>query len=329
VADLSISLACWDYDRMLALKDGTVKPEGIQLTFLPVMMPEPAFRMLRYREFDAAEMSLSWYTRTVLAEERPFVAIPVFPSRMFRHSCVYVNAKSGISEAGDLVGKRVGCPEYQMTAAVWIKGILADRHEVPVDSVEYRTGGLEQPGRTETPMNLPPSISVTPIDPTKTLSQMLEDGEIDALYTAHRPSSFRNGSGVVRRLWADPGKVEREYFADTGIFPIMHVIVIRWDTYTRNRWLATSLMKALEESKKRAYAALNETTALKYMMPFLIESAESTVELMGSDPFSYGLQGNEKNLATFCRYSFEQGLTQRLVEPSELFAAETLELAKI
>ena len=329
MADLSISLACWDYDRMQALKDGTVRPEGVDLTFLPIMMPEPAFRMLHYQEFDAAEMSLSWYTRTVLSKERPFIAIPVFPSRMFRHSCVYVNASSGISEAHDLVGKRVGCPEYQMTAAVWLKGILADRHDVPVGSVKYFTGGLEEPGRTESALDLPASISVTPIDSGRTLSEMLETGEIDALYTAHKPSSFGNGSGLVRRLWSDPGLVERQYFEETGIFPIMHVIVIRWETYIRNRWLATSLMKAFEESKRRAYAALNETTALKYMMPFLIESAESARQMMGVDPFSYGLRGNEHNLATFCRYSYEQGLSDRLIEPAELFAVETLDSAKI
>ena len=168
------------------------------------MMPEPAFRMLHYREFDAAEMSLSWYTRTVLSQDRPFIAIPVFPSRMFRHSSVYVNASSGIREASDLVGRRVGCPEYQMTAAVWVKGILADRHGVPVDSVEYFTGGLEQPGRHETPMDLPASISVSSIGPDKTLSAMLEAGEIDAL--VHRapalelPRRHRPGPPPVARL---------------------------------------------------------------------------------------------------------------------------------
>ena len=327
--DIPISLACWDYDRMLAMKDGSVKPEGVRLTFLPVMMPEPAFRMLHYWEFDAAEMSLSWYARTVLARQRPFIAIPVFPSRMFRHSCVYVNADSGIKDAGDLRGRRVGCPEYQMTAAVWLKGIMADRHGVPVDSVEYFTGGLEQPGRHEVPMHLPASIQVTGIGPDKTLSAMLEAGEIDALYTAHKPSTFGDGTGKVRRLWPDPGAVERQYFADTGIFPIMHVIVIRWDTYQANRWLARSLLKAFEEAKRRAYAALYETTALKYMLPFLTEWAESSRQLMGDDPFSYGLPGNEQNLATFLRYSHEQGLCDRLLEPRDLFAEETLEASKI
>ena len=329
MADIDVSLACWDYDRMLALKDGTVKPEGVRLTFLPMMMPEPAFRMLHHGEFDVAEMSLSWYARTVLRADRPFIAIPVFPSRMFRHSCVYVNADSGIREPGQLAGRRVGCPEYQMTAAVWLKGIMADRHGVPVDSVEYFTGGLEQPGRTETPMTLPPSISVTSIGEGKTLLAMLEAGEIDALYTAHKPSTFGNGSGAVRRLWSDPGAVEREYFSDTGIFPIMHVIVIRWDTYKANPWLPRSLLKAFEESKRRAYEALFETTALKYMIPFLTEWTELTAQLMGDDPFSYGLHGNEHTLATFLRYSFEQGLCERLIDPHELFAQETLATSRI
>src|ERR1700678_2354964 len=312
MAEIPISLACWDYDRMLALQDGSVRPEGTNLTVLPVMLPEPAFRMLHYREFDAAEMSLSWYPRTVTPQSRPCIAIPVFPSRMFRHSSVYVNASSGIREASDLAGRRIGCPEYQMTAAVWVKGILADRHSVPVDSVEYFTGGLEQPGRQETSMNLPASISVSPIGPDKTLSAMLAAGEIDALYTAHQPSSFGDGTGQVRLFWPDSGTVERQYYADTGIFPIMHVIAINWDPYQANRWLATSLLKAFTEAKRRAYAALYETTALKYMLPFLTEWAESSRQLMGDDPFSYGLPGNEQTLATFLRYSFEQGLSERL-----------------
>ena len=285
--------------------------------------------MLRYREFDAAEMSLSWYTRTVLAAERPFIAIPVYPSRMFRHSSVYVNAASGIREASDLVGRRVGCPEYQMTAAVWVKGILADRHGVPVDSVEYLTGGLEQPGRHETPMDLPALISVSSIGPDKTLSAMLE-ARRDRRPVHRAPAlELRRRHREVRRLWPDSGAVERQYYADTGIFPIMHVIVINWDTYQAHRWLATSLLKAFDEAKRRAYQALYETTALKYMLPFLTEWAESSRQLMGDDPFSYGLHGNEQTLATFLRYSHEQGLCERLIEPAELFAAETLEASKI
>jgi 4,5-dihydroxyphthalate decarboxylase len=329
MSDVPITLACWDYDRMRPLMDGTVKPEGIDLTYLPLMMPEPAFRMLRHREFEAAEMSLSWYTRTVASNPRPFIALPVFPSRMFRHSCAYVNANSGIEKPQDLVGRRVGCPEYQMTAAVWLKGILADRYQVPIDSVHYLTGGLEQAGRTETPMNLLPNIDVRPIPSDKTLSAMLAEGEIDALYTAHQPSSVGDGTGRVRRLWEDSAAVERQYFEETGIFPIMHVIVLDGELYARKPWLAQSLMKAFEEAKSIAYKALFETTALKYMLPWLNDAAEQTRSLMGDDPFSYGLKGNEENLSTFLRYSCEQGLSPRQLEPAELFARETLDVAKI
>ena len=152
MARLPLTLACWDYDRTRALMDGTVQPEAIDLTYVPLCMPEPAFRMLRHGEFHAAEMSLSWYTRTMFQQPRPFVAIPVFPSRMFRHSSIYVHTNSGIREPSDLVGKRVGCPEYSMTAAVWIKGMLADQYSVPVDSVRYLTGGLKEAGRKEVPL---------------------------------------------------------------------------------------------------------------------------------------------------------------------------------
>lgn len=327
---LPITLACWDYDRMLALSDGRVRPEGIDLTYLPQMMPEPAFRMLRHGEFEAAEMSLSWYTRTVSLPERPFIAIPVFPSRMFRHSCIFVNVDAGIERPEDLRGKRIGCPEYQMTAAVWLKGILADRHDVPVDSVEYFIGGLEEPGRTETPMDLPPSISVTPIGPGKTLSAMLADGEIDALYTAHSPSSFEDGSGRVRRLFADSVSVEREYFAETGIFPIMHVVVIRQDIYEAHRWVAQSLRKAFEDAKAIARSDLHQTTALKYMLPWMVQAAEEAEELWGGDPFAYGLDDrNRFTLDTFLRYSFEQGLSPELLTADRLFAPETLDTVKI
>jgi 4,5-dihydroxyphthalate decarboxylase len=329
MSNVPVTLACWDYDRMRPLMDGTVRPEGIDLTYLPLMMPEPAFRMLHHREFAAAEFSLSWYTRTVASDPRPFIALPVFPSRMFRHSSIYVNADSGIERPRDLVGRRVGCPEYQMTAAVWIKGILADEYDVPVDSVRYLTGGLEQAGRTETPMSLPPSIDVRPIPQDKTLSAMLAAGEIDALYTAHQPSSFTDGTKRVRRLFDNCARVEREYFSRTRIFPIMHVVVLDGDLYRRKPWLARSLMKAFEEAKAIAYKGLYETTALKYMLPWQIEAAEDARQLMGDDPFSYGLQGNEKTLATFLRYSHEQGLAPRLFEPEELFAPETLEVARI
>ena len=326
---LPLTLACWDYDRMRALQDGEVQPEGIELNYIPLMMPEPAFRMLHHGEFEMAEMSLSWYSRTVALDRRPFIAIPVFPSRMFRHSCVYVNVDSGITEPADLVGRRIGCPEYQMTAAVWLKGIMADRYGVPVDSVSYFTGGLEQSGRTESPMDLPSSIRIGPLAADMTLSAALADGEIDALYTAHAPSSFTDGSGRVRRLWTDSKAEEMAYFADTGIFPIMHVVVLRQDVYEQHPWVAQSMVKAFEDSKRVAYRGLKETTALKYMLPWMVDAAEESTRILGPDPFAYGLEPNRAVLDTFLRYSNEQFLTPERLEPEALFAPGTLRTSKI
>src|SRR6201987_5431242 len=185
MAKLRLTMACWNYDRTRALLEGRVRIDGIELTYLNLVVEETFFRMLRHREFDVAEMSLSSYTLSLFRENPPFIAIPVFPSRYFRHSCIYVNADSGIREPKDLIGKRIGNPEYQMTAPVWIRGILSDEYNLPVTSVSYYTGGEEQPGRSEKlALSLPPQIRVQPIGENQTLSRALETGEIDALYTA-------------------------------------------------------------------------------------------------------------------------------------------------
>jgi 4,5-dihydroxyphthalate decarboxylase len=319
-----LTLACWDYDRTRGLQDGRVRPQGIELTYLPLQMPESFFRMLRYREFGASEMSLSSYTRTVTADVGPFVAIPVFPSRMFRHSSIYVHVGSGINEPRDLIGKRVGCPEYQMTAAVWVKGILAEHHGVPVEAVTYLTGGLEQPGGRETPMTLPDTVVVRPIGDDQTLSAMLDAGEIDALYTPQQPSSFTNGSTNICRLFEDSKSVEQAYFAETGIFPIMHVVVVRRDVYEAHPWVARSLVKAFDAAKRLAEADLFETKAVKIMLPWLTAHAKETTKLLGPDFWPYGIERNRQTLQVFLRYSWEQGLLSRPLRPDELFAPETL-----
>jgi len=204
MSKLPLTLACWNYDRTRALADGRVTPDGIDLTYLNLGPEETFFRMLRHREFDVAELSLSSYTLSRFREDQPFIAIPIFPSRYFRHSCIYVNTASGIREPKDLIGKRVGNPEYQMTAPVWIRGILRDEYGVPVSSVTYLSGGEEQPGRTEKiPLSLPPEIRLESIPPDRTLSHMLETGEIDALYTARAPSSFFHSPDKVQRLFPD------------------------------------------------------------------------------------------------------------------------------
>jgi 4,5-dihydroxyphthalate decarboxylase len=310
--------------------DGSVQPDGIDLNYLNMPVEETFFRMLRHREFDAAELSLSSYAVTRSNPDQPFIAIPVFPSRFFRHSCIYVNADAGIREPKDLIGKRIGTPEYQMTAPVWIRGILSDHYGVPVDSVSYYTGGVEETGRLEkVKLDLPPNIRVQPIGSTQTLSQMLLDGEIDALYTARMPSSFMTGGGRVKRLFENYVEVEKEYYRDTGIFPIMHTVAIRRDVYEANRWVAQSLNKAFVEAQRRTYEDLRETAALKSMLPWAGAQYEESCKAMGDDFWPYGLERNRKCLETFLRYHHEQGLSKRLLTPDELFAPEALEFFKI
>jgi len=327
---LRLTLACWNYDRTRALAEGRVPVDGVDLTYLNLPVEETFFRMLRHREFDVAELSLSSYTLSLFRDDSPFIAIPIFPSRYFRHSCIYVNADSGIREPKDLIGKRIGNPEYQMTAPVWIRGILSDEYSVPVTSVSYLSGGEEQAGRTEKiPLSLPPEIRLEAIPSDKTLSRMIETGEIDALYTARAPSTFFNGSGKVRRLFEDYRTVEREYYRKTKIFPPMHIIAIRRDVYERNRWVAQSLFKAFVAAQTEVYGELRETGALMHMLPWLTSHVEETETLMGRDFWPYGYEPNIHALSTFLRYHHEQGLSKRLLTPKEIFAPESLEAFKI
>jgi 4,5-dihydroxyphthalate decarboxylase len=323
---LRLSMACSNYDRTRALFDERVSVDGIELTCLDLPIEETFFRMLRHHEFDVAEISLSSYVLSLFGENPQLIAIPVFPSRFFRHSCIFVNRDSGIREPKDLIGKRVGVPEFQMTAGVWIRGILSDDFKVPVASMTYFRGGEEKPGRLEKiPVNLPREIRVESIPPTKTLSAMLESGEIDALYTARAPSTFGDGSGTVRRLFDNYQAVEQAYFLRTKIFPIMHAVVIRRDVYEKSPWVAQSLCKAFEKAQRIAYDELSEAGALACMLPWLVRHAQETRALMGADFWPYGLERNAHTLDTFLRYSFEQGLAKRVLKPAELFAPESLE----
>lgn len=326
---LHLTMACWDYDRTRALVDNRVAFDGIELTYLPLVIEETFFRMLRYHEFDVSEMSLSSYTLSLFADKPPFIAIPVFPSRMFRHNGIFINVNSGIREPKDLAGKRVGTPEYQLTAPVWQRGILSDEYKIPVSSMTHYQGGLEDPGREEKiGLQLPPSIKLQPIPAGKTLSQMLEAGEIDALVGPRSPSSFKPG-GKVRRLFENHAAVEREYYQRTKIFPIMHVVAIRRDVYEKNPWVAQSLYKGFVQAQRISYQDLHETAALKTMLPWLIQHVEETETIMGKDFWPYGFEANVETLSTFLRYSYEQGLAKRLLAPKDLFAPETLASFKI
>ena len=283
--------------------------------------------MMKFAEFDASEMSLSSYVASLGRAEPPFIAIPAFPSRYFRHSCIFVSSKSGIRKPEDLKGKRVGVPEYQMTAPVWIRGILSDDYGVKVTDVEHFSGGEEEPGRDEKQkIDLPSSIKLSSIGSGKTLSTMLAAGELDALVTARAPSTFPR---AVNRLFPDYVEQEKAYYKRTKIFPIMHTVVIRRDVYAKNPWVAQALYKAFVASKQIAYDMYKQTAAMTSMLPWTSAHAEEARSDMGEDWWPYGLSQNRHVLETFLRYHHEQGLSKRLFKPDELFARETLQSFKV
>ena len=328
--NLPLTLACWDYDRTRPLMDNRVKLDGIDLTYLNLVIEEIFFRQMRHQEFDASELSFSSFLVSMFEDDPPFIAIPIFPSRSFRHSGIYINADAGIREPRDLAGKRIGCAEYQLTANVWIRGILKDEYGVKPSSFTTVIGGLEEAGRVEkAAVSLPPEITIERIGPAQTLSAMLDAGEIDALFTPRAPSSFLRGTGRVRRLFEDTYAAEREYYERTKIFPIMHVVVIRRDVYRRHRWVAQSLYKGFTQAQRMAYEDLHQTAALKVMLPWLIRHVADTEKIMGRDFWAYGYAPNVGAIETLLRYHYEQGLSRRQLKAGEIFAPETLESYKI
>jgi 4,5-dihydroxyphthalate decarboxylase len=320
VEKLLLTVACGDYDRTKALQVGTVQPEGIRLNYISLEAEEIFWRMSNYLEFDASEMSLSNHITMVSRGNSPFVAIPVFPSRFFRHSCVFINTASGIKTPQDFKGKKIGAPEYSITAAVWIRGFLNDEYGIKASDMEWFVGGQEEPGRKErVRLTLPPEIKVSPIAAEQTLNGMLEQGEIDGLISARSPSSFVKGSAKVRRLFPNYKEVEIDYYKRTKIFPIMHVMVIRKEVYERHPWVARSLYKAFCEAKDRAIKAMHVSNTLACTLPWLFAEMELLKSLFGADWWPYGVEPNRHLLETLLRYMGEQGLIDRPVKLEELF----------
>ncbi|TAJ99528.1 ABC transporter substrate-binding protein [bacterium] len=327
---IHLTLACWDYDRTRALQEGKVQIEGAELTYLPLRVEETFWRMLRYQEFDAAELSMGSYLMAREKGSPRLIAIPVFPSRAFRHSCIYINTDSGIQEPGDLVGKRVGVPEYQITMAIWARGILQHEYGVSPEKMKWFTGGEEHPGREDKIRHdLPKNIDIRPIGPDRTLSSMLEHGELDAMISAHMPSPFVRLSPKVRRMIPNFREVEKDYYRRTKIFPIMHTVALREDFYERNPWVAQSLCKAFAESKRICQESMYEFSALKYMLAWSIAGMEEERELFGEDLWPYGLEANRHVLETLVEYAHEQGLLKSRLDLKSLFAPSTLDEFKI
>ena len=325
-----LTVACGDYDRVAAIKDGRVEVEGCEVVFLPMEPEEVFFRAFRYQEFDACELSFSSFMIVTSRGASPFVGIPAFVSRVFRHSGFYIRTDRGIEEPADLRGKTVGVPEYQMTAPVWMRGILEDEYGVEPVDIHWRSGGQEEPGRDErTPLTLTNGVDLQPIPEDRTLVEMFEAGELDALMTARAPSSFTRGAPGVARLFPDYRRVERAYYEKTRMFPIMHLMGVRKELAERYPWLPGSLYKALLEAKNLALDAVREIAALNVTLPWVEAEALETRALMGADYWRYGVGGCAHEIEALARYSYDQGLSERRLTAEDLFAPSTFEISKI
>ena len=330
MSTLKLSLACAAYDRTRALFDGRVKIDGVELIPTP-LEPEEAFhRAFKFGEFDITELSMSSHTVMTARGDNAYIGVPAFLSRVFRHSGIYINTRKGIARPADLRGRTVGVPEYQITANVWIRGILQDDYGVKASDVHWRRGGIEQAGRGErSPIKLPPEIDLQQIPDDKTLSGMLESGELDALISARAPSCMLRGSPNVARLFPDFKEVEADYFRRTGHFPIMHMVGIRRSLVEQHPWLPVNVYKGFLEAKRLAMQDLGEINMLLITLPWVVHEYNATRALMGEDFWPYGFQENRKSLEVFTRYHHEQGLSARRLAPEELFAPSTVDLSKI
>jgi len=307
---LELTLACGRYDRTQPLIDGRVQPLGVDLTFLPLRPGETFWRMLNHGEFDASEMSLSSYTILRSEGDTRFIAIPVFPSRIFRHSALYVRADSRIERAEDLKGKRVGVGDYQMTAAVWVRGFLTHEYGVRPEDIAWVTG---QPVRA---IKAPDGVRLEPLPVGTTLEAMLGRGDIDALITVMIPEGLGK---TVRRLFRDSRRVEVEYYKKTGIFPIMHTVVLKTSLYEQKPWLAVSLYHAFCRARELAYQSTYDTNALTVSLPWIIDEVESTRGIFGPQIWDYSIDGSLPTLNALVAYLDEQKLSRRRMSVDELF----------
>jgi 4,5-dihydroxyphthalate decarboxylase len=328
MSKLNLSIAIGDYDRNRPLIDGTVNVDGVDPIFMLLSPEEIFFRALRTFDFDVCELSLSSFTVKTAAGNNPYVGIPCFLSRAFRHTSIYVRTDR-IKSPEDLKGRKIGVPEYQLTANVWARAILEDDHGVKPSDIHWIRGAIEDAGRIEKiTIKLPPGVRLDNAPEGRTISDLIDKGEIDG-FIAPRPPSIEQGNPNVGWLFRDPVAAARDYYRRTKVFPIMHLLGVRRTLVDQHPWLPAALMKAFERSKALALAALRDTSATKVTLPFVEENLKAAQELMGEDFWSYGLEPNRKTLETFLRHHHAQGLSSRLVKPEELFHPSTHETFKV
>ncbi len=314
-----VTIATSDYDHFRDFKSGKIEAEGIDPTWMELDIHEIFTRFSAWREWHVSEMSFAKFSAQVTADNPDIIGLPVFASRVFRLSSIYVNPSKGIKSPADLKGKRIGVPEWAQTAAVYTRGWLQHDAGVPLTSIDWVQAGTEDVGRTEkVPLNLPNGLKLTQIN-DKTLSDMLVSGELDAIFTASIPKPFRAGNKNMVRLFQDYRAEEENYFKRTGVFPIMHVIAMRRDILNEYPWLARNLYLAFDESRKRAVDRMLEGGVSRYPIPWMLDIAEKMRDLFKGDFYPYGIEENRKTLEAFLTWSYEQGIAKKLVKPEDIF----------
>ena len=329
MARLTLSVAVRDYDRTRPLTDGTVQIDGVDPVFMALDPEEIFFRAFRHAEFDICELSLSSSTVRTAQGEFAYVGVPAFVSRAFRHTSIYVRTDR-VKQPADLKGCKIGVAEYQLTANVWARALLEDEYGVKPSDIHWIRGGLEEAGRVEKiAVKLPPEIKLDLAPEGKTLNAMLEAGEIDAFIGPRTPSCFEQGKPNIGWLWPDPMATAKDYFRQTGNFPIMHMIGVRRTLVAQHPWLPAAVLKAFTRAKSICLALLEETSASKVTLPFMEEQVKAARDLMGADFWPYGIPANRKTLEYFLAQHHRQGLSSRLIKVEELFHPTTFETYKV
>jgi 4,5-dihydroxyphthalate decarboxylase len=328
MAKLNLSIAVGDYDRTRPLIDGSVQIDGVDPVYMTLSPEEIFFRAFRNAEFDVCELSLSSSTVKTAQGGFAYVGVPAFVSRAFRHTSIYVRTDR-IKKPEDLRGKKVGVPEYQLTANVWARAILQDDYGVKPADIHWIRAGIEEPGRPEKiTLNLPPDVRLENGPEGSTISQLLADGAIDG-FIAPRPPTMAGRHPHIGWLFPDPIAAGKDYYKRTGIFPIMHQTGVRRELAERHPWLPAAIFKAFEQAKAVAMAKLSDTSATKVTLPFVEEQIAAARALMGEDYWSYGVTPNRTTLETFLRHHHAQALSPRLVKVEELFHPSTFETFKL
>lgn len=323
VNEIPLTIAFSDYDHVRDLVDGRVRTPGIRPTFLDLTIPEIFARFSAHREWHVSEFGLGKYVAHLAAGDESLTAIPVFPSRMFRLTAFYVRTDSALSEPRDLIGKRVGLPEWAQTAGIYARGWLVHHAGVALTEIEWFQAGVNEPGRKEkVAIQLPAGVTCTP-RPDSTLNDMLLSGEVDAILTAQAPLSYAASEGRVRRLLSDARQLEEKYWRSTSVLPIMHTVAIRRDLLDQHPWVAANLLTAFDEAKRRSVERALDWAATRFPIPWVTGYAEEARGLFDGEYWPYGLEPNRPTLEAFLRYAHEQGITARLLQPDELFTPTT------